>query len=224
MKKILSCFGLSVVLGMVLLISTTVLVCSSVNSEEPAGREISIVLDPAFGGTETGAVGCWGLKEKDVTLDVAIRTKEYLEKDNPVMKVYLTRTKDEAVSEEEREKFIQAQNPVLVVRLRLNSSNNTDASGLSVRYDKGNKESKRLAEIISAEIADTVKKDIVPNEGIKPSDIYKNIQIPAVEVFLGYITNQNIEANFRIPKAKEAFAESIGRAIVQYLKDTEKKT
>ncbi|MFH2068430.1 MAG: N-acetylmuramoyl-L-alanine amidase [Candidatus Omnitrophota bacterium] len=204
--------------GMVLLISTTIMVCNLVNSEEPAGREISVVLDPAFGGTETGAVGCWGLKEKDVTLDVALRTKEYLEKTNPTIKVYLTRTKDEVVSEKEREKFIQAHSPALVVRLRLNSSSRYDASGFSVRYDKGSKESKKLAEIILAEMADTVIKDIVPNEGIKPSEIYKNIQTPTVEVFFGYITNPNIEANFRVSKIKEVFAKSIGRAIVQYLR------
>ena len=217
MKKILSCFGLSVVLGM-LLISTTILVCNSASPEEPAGKGIAVVLDPAFGGTETGAVGPWGLKEKDVTLDVAIRTKECLEKANPAIKVYLTRTKDEVVSEEERGKFIQAHSPVLVVRLRLNSSNKKGASGLSVCYDKGSKESKRLAEIISTEIADKVIKNMVPNEGIKPSEIYRDVKVPVAEIFLGYITNQNIEANFRSPKVKEAFAESIGRAIVQYLR------
>jgi len=206
--------------GMVLLISTTILVCNSANPEEPAGKKISVVLDPAFGGTETGAVGAWGLKEKDVTLDVALRTKECLEKANPAVKVYLTRTKDEAVSQKEREKFIQAQNPTLVVRLRLNfSSSIYDASGFSVRYDKGSKESKRLAEIISAEIADTLIKDIVPNEGIKLSEIYRDVKVPVAEVFLGYITNQNIEVNFKSPKVKEAFAESIGRAIVQYLRE-----
>lgn len=186
---------------------------------EPAGKEISVVLDPAFGGTETGAVGPYKLTEKDVTLDVAIRTKECLEKANPAVKVYLTRTKDETVSGKEREKFIQAHSPALVVRLRLNSSSRKDASGLSVRYDKGSKESKRLAEIISAEITNRVIKDMVPNEGIKLSEIYRDVKIPVAEVFLGYITNQNIEANFRQPSVKEAFAKSIGMAIVQYLNE-----
>ena len=204
--------------GMVLLLSTIILVCNLANSEEPAGKEISVVLDPAFGGTETGAVGCWGLREKDIVLDVAIRTKEYLEKANPAMKVYLTRTEDEAVSEKEREESIQALSPALVVRLRMNFSKKTDASGLSVCYDKGNMESKRLAEIISAEIANRVIKDMVPNEGIKLSEIYRDVKVPAAEVFLGYITNQNIEVNFKSPKVKEAFAKSIGMAIVQYLK------
>jgi N-acetylmuramoyl-L-alanine amidase len=177
------------------------------------GKEISVVLDPAFGGTETGAVGPYKITEKEVVLDVALRVKDYIEKNNTGIKIYLTRAKDESVSQKEREKFIQAHNPALVVRLRMNSSKKQDLSGLSVRYKKGDKKSKRFAEIISTEIADTVIKDIVPNEGIKLSEIYKNIKVPFVEISLGYISNPNIEANFRRPEVKKAFAESIGRAI-----------
>ena len=44
-------FLVKILTGMVLLISTTILVCDLANSEEPAGKEISVVLDPAFGGT-----------------------------------------------------------------------------------------------------------------------------------------------------------------------------
>ncbi|MFA5393926.1 MAG: N-acetylmuramoyl-L-alanine amidase [Candidatus Ratteibacteria bacterium] len=208
---------IKILTGIVLLISTTILVCNSANPEEPTGKEISVVLDPVFGGTETGAVGSYKLAEKEVVLDVALRVKDYIEKNNTGIKIYLTRTKDESVSQKEREKFIQSHSSALVVGLRMNSSAKKDASGFSVRYDRKSKESKKLAEIISAEISDRFIKGLVPNEGIKPAEIYKNIQVSTVEVFLGYITNPNIEANFRQPGVKEAFAESIGRAIAQYL-------
>lgn len=202
---------------LVCLVAIITLVYASAASEKPVGTGITVVLDPAFGGKETGAVGLYKLTEKEVVLDVALKVKDYIEKNDPAIKIYLTRTKDEAVSQKEREKFIQDHSPALVVRLRFNSSKRKDMNGFSVRCNKGNKESKRFAEIISAEMSDIFVKDLVSNEGIKPAEIYRDVQVPAVEVFLGYITSPDIEANFRQPKIKEAIAESIGKAITQYL-------
>ena len=65
--------------GIVLLISTTILVCNPANSEEPAGKEIAVVLDPAFGGTETRAVGQYKLIEKEVTLAVVFESENRLQ-------------------------------------------------------------------------------------------------------------------------------------------------
>ena len=55
----------------------------------------TIVIDPGHGGTDSGAVGVGGLKEKDVTLEVSQKVREILE--NSGVKVVMTREDDRDV-------------------------------------------------------------------------------------------------------------------------------
>lgn len=56
----------------------------------------TVVLDPGHGGSDTGAIGASGLKEKDVTLSIAQDLRGMLEKTGA--KVILTRKSDRDVS------------------------------------------------------------------------------------------------------------------------------
>lgn len=196
------------------MISALVLSYASTILAQTGKKEIVVVLDPAFGGEETGAIGTWGLEEKDVVLEIALGVERMISKHRPNIKTYLTRTEDKSIFQKEREAFIKVHNPTLVVRFRLNSSNNEELEGFSARYDRKNKESKKLGKIILRNIGERL---ITPDEGLKPADIYKNIQVPTVEVLPGYITNPDIEANFRIPEVNEAIADAICKSILQFL-------
>lgn len=55
----------------------------------------TIVIDPGHGGSDSGAVGVDGLREKDVTLEVAEKVKDILE--NSGVKVVMTREDDHDV-------------------------------------------------------------------------------------------------------------------------------
>ena len=55
----------------------------------------TIVVDPGHGGTDTGAVGVGGIREKDVTLEVAEKVRDILE--NSGVKVVMTRETDRDV-------------------------------------------------------------------------------------------------------------------------------
>ena len=55
----------------------------------------TIVIDPGHGGTDTGAVGVGGLREKDITLEVADKVRDILE--NSGVKVVMTREDDRDV-------------------------------------------------------------------------------------------------------------------------------
>ena len=62
-------------------------------AKTPAARRIkTIVIDPGHGGKDPGAVGRYGLKEKDVVLDISKRLKKILSGNG--IKVILTRTRD----------------------------------------------------------------------------------------------------------------------------------
>lgn len=53
-----------------------------------------VVLDPGHGGFDSGAVGLGGLMEKDVALDLALRTERVLARTAPGLVVFLTRRED----------------------------------------------------------------------------------------------------------------------------------
>ncbi len=79
-----------------------------------------MALDPGHGGKDTGAVGPGGLKEKDVTLDVARRAAAIL--DGQGIDVVLTREDDHFVPLEERTARANAFGADLFVSIHCNAS------------------------------------------------------------------------------------------------------
>jgi len=53
------------------------------NEEKSAEKKdkYTVIIDPGHGGKDRGAVGYYGLKEKDVNLDIALRMGDYLKKE-----------------------------------------------------------------------------------------------------------------------------------------------
>jgi N-acetylmuramoyl-L-alanine amidase len=87
----------------------------------PTRRAVArVVLDPGHGGKDTGAVGPDGLKEKDVTLDVARRAAAIF--DAQGIHVVLTRDDDHFVSLEERTARANAFGADLFVSIHCNAS------------------------------------------------------------------------------------------------------
>ena len=79
----------------------------------------SVVLDPGHGGSDPGAVGAGGVREKDVTLDVATRVKALLEQGH--LAVSLTRDGDATLSLKDRVLLANAKKPDLFVSIHVNS-------------------------------------------------------------------------------------------------------
>lgn len=94
---------------------------------QPPGKVV--ILDPGHGGTDSGAV-YKDLKEKDVNLDIAKKTKVLLE--NAGYTVYMTREDDNYKSNNDRHTFANAMQGNLLVSIHLNAS--TDHS---IDYTKG---------------------------------------------------------------------------------------
>jgi N-acetylmuramoyl-L-alanine amidase len=115
---------------------------STAKSERPM-----IVLDPGHGGSDSGAVGPGGDKEKEITLDIARRVKTLLEQ-RYSYRVSLTREGDDFVPLARRTSYANKKEAVAFVSLHINASAAHDADGLEVYYlDNTNDEaSRRLAE------------------------------------------------------------------------------
>jgi N-acetylmuramoyl-L-alanine amidase len=89
-----------------------------------------VVLDPGHGGKDAGAVGPTGVREKDVTLDVARRAAAVLEGQG--LRVSLTRKDDRFVSLEERTALANAASGDLFVSIHCNASEGKGRHGVEV--------------------------------------------------------------------------------------------
>jgi len=87
-----------------------------------------IVLDPGHGGNDPGAIGPAGVKEKDVTLDIAKRVSAILGKEG--LQVILTREEDRYVTLEERTARANGSLADLFVSIHCNAAENHARHGI----------------------------------------------------------------------------------------------
>ncbi len=104
-----------------------------------------IVVDPGHGGSDPGAIGPHGVKEKDVVLDIARRLASYLKKMG--FEVFMTRREDIFLSLEERTAIANEKQADLFVSIHANASPNRKARGIAtyVFNNSDDEESMRVA-------------------------------------------------------------------------------
>lgn len=120
-------------------------------------RKIRIILDAGHGGDDSGAIGKKGTMEKDVTLDVALRTREILQRDSKY-DVYMTREKDTTLQLLDRTKYANKMNGDLFVSIHANASPRREAKGVSTYFlnNADDQESLRVAMRENGELDPTV--------------------------------------------------------------------
>lgn len=85
------------------------------------GLEVkNIVIDPGHGGSDPGATGLAGNREKDITLDIALRLQQRLSR-RPQYRVLLTRDSDVKMSLKERVAFAAEKGADLFVSIHINA-------------------------------------------------------------------------------------------------------
>lgn len=107
----------------------------SVRPEEPQVRgkgKLLVVLDPGHGGTDPGAVGPMGTKEKDVTLSISLYLREELMKRG--YRVALTRDKDIYIPLEERTQMANKLRADVFISIHCNASFSSSVNGSEVYY------------------------------------------------------------------------------------------
>lgn len=95
-----------------------------------AGRDrpIVIMLDPGHGGEDSGAVGKYKTREKDVVLQIARRLRSLIEKEGN-MKVYMTRNEDIFIPLQVRVAKAQKQRADLFVSIHADAFTSRQPSG-----------------------------------------------------------------------------------------------
>jgi N-acetylmuramoyl-L-alanine amidase len=114
--------------------STELAPSASADSKVSANRVRCIVIDPGHGGHDTGTIGASGLREKDLTLDLARRLRAYIKRRYPDIEVVLTRDSDHYVALEERIAIANSRRADLFISIHANASPSRIASGVETFF------------------------------------------------------------------------------------------
>lgn len=155
-----------------------------------------ITLDAGHGGSDPGAIGSDGTKEKNITLAITKIVKEILE--DKGAKVYMTRTTDvdvfgpnasDAEELQARVNVGEKYNSDMFVSLHINSSVNKNIGGFSTYYYPKTDNDLRLAKNIQNKLAANFGVDDL---GVRQANFYviKRISMPAVLVEMCFISNE----------------------------------
>ena len=180
-----------------------------------------ITLDPGHGGSDPGAIGASGLKEKQITLEISMRLKELLEKEGA--KVFMTRTTDKDVYApnasdraelQARVNVAEKHNSDLFLSLHINSSVNKSVGGFSSYYYPKTDNDLKIAKAIQDKFA---KNFGVDNLGVRQANFYvvKRCSMPATLLEMCFISNPKEE---KLMKSKW-FQKKTARLIVEGVKN-----
>jgi N-acetylmuramoyl-L-alanine amidase len=187
--------------------------------------KFTVCLDAALGGSDSGS-SANSLVEKNVTLSVAQKVKDALEKSG--VTVVMTRDSDKAVTNEARIQTCTAANADLMVSFRMNSAENTSVRGYEIWVNN-----KKPANSVSA--AESIDKSLSAVTGIKSrgvkygtvTDAEENYYVnskskcASLVIQLGFITNSD---DAQLLKTNEAdVAQKIAEGIVDYWNTAAKK-
>ncbi len=180
----------------------------------------TFVIDAGHGGTDDGVATNEGLKEKELSLAIALKIKE-LNK-NPAFRIILTRESDIFMNVKEKVDFTMQQKPDGFVSIHINGAPTKQTNGIEVYLGTRNtsfqKESMLLGSMINQEMTkvyqtlDTLKKR---STGIWVLDA-PQINYPAAIVECGYLTNPTDRAFITNPKNQEKIAKNILAALERY--------
>jgi N-acetylmuramoyl-L-alanine amidase len=181
-----------------------------------------VVLDPGHGGTDSGAVSKNGLKEKDQTLNVATKLKTLLEFDGCT--VYMTRTTDKTLSNNDRYTYANSTGADVLVSVHMNGSTNTSADYTTTLFGKWRKD-KELATTVFGSLSTMPAADGSPRIATRTpysfaSGVLLKSNMPATIAETVFITNdqeaQLLANGTRQPQIAEALKVGIERYLATH--------
>ncbi|MDE6957194.1 MAG: N-acetylmuramoyl-L-alanine amidase CwlD [Lachnospiraceae bacterium] len=194
--------------------------------EAEAKEKKVIVLDSGHGGSDPGKVGIGDVLEKDLNLEIALKTQKQLEKAG--YKVVMTRTADEGLKRNGKEagktedmrarvEIMNREKPALVVSIHQNSYPQSNVKGAQVFYYSHSKEGEKAAVTIQKALK---KLDENNTREAKDNDTYyllRKTEVPAVIVECGFLTNPEEAKKLQEESYQKQVAELICEGVKDYL-------
>jgi len=113
-------------------ITMIVLLCCMLFAMPLSATAATVLIDPGHGGSDPGAIGYSGLREKEVNLDIALKVRDELIARG--YEVIMTRSSDQSLSLQERIAISNRHSPDILVSIHANSYHKPDIAGTLVLY------------------------------------------------------------------------------------------
>lgn len=183
----------------------------NINADEP----FKIFLDPGHGGSDPGAQSN-GLNEKDVVLDIALKTQEVLDNEYAGVETKMSRTTDEFVELEDRSAMANNWGSDYFFSFHLNSFDGS-ASGFESYIYNGNVDSEtRTRQLhIHTFLADRLD---IADRGRKEANfsVLRNTMMPALLTEYMFIDNPDENALLQ----EKTYRDYLGELTADSIADT----
>ena len=180
-----------------------------------------VVIDPGHGGSDAGAIGPSGVKEKTVALAVSLKAQKLLQASG--YNVVMTRTTDIDVAAPGVSDAVELQarvnkappNAELFISVHCNAFSSTRANGIETYHAPGAVKGSRLARLLNEELE---KLGGLNNRGVKAARFYvmTHSKCPASLIELGFITNPREESLLADEDYQQQLAQAITNAVNRY--------
>lgn len=194
----------------------------------PAGPRTEIriaIIDPGHGGSDAGfeptggaIIGASGTKEKDITLAVALKVREVLERQLG-LQVRLTRDEDLMSPDKQRVMLANRDSGDILISLHVGASQAPNAAGFEFfhsGYDAG---------LNAATIARSISDALVEATGTGSRvarkarlSLFRELEMPGILIELGFLTNQADAALLVDDAYQQKLAEGIAAGLTPYVK------
>ncbi|MCL6630949.1 MAG: N-acetylmuramoyl-L-alanine amidase, partial [Armatimonadetes bacterium] len=185
----------------------------------------TVVIDPGHGGSDGKPPGCFGLLEKNCTLDIAKRVQKVLAKAG--LKVVMTREADVNVDLAERALIAKRCSADFFISIHCNAAGTQTgtANGTETYYHGGDPSGQALAECIHPEV---VKAMGLRDRSVKPdTTIWQTgfgvlrmtsaYGIPAILIEVGFLDNPFDAERIADPGVQEEVARAILNGLKAYV-------
>ena len=185
-----------------------------------------VVIDPGHGGSDPGAKSAFGLREKDINLDIALRLKRQLamlgiscimvrERDcdfGDTAGGFSTRKSKDL---QYRVRLANHSQANLFLSIHANSFPQVIYRGAQTFYPVGQPESRKLAKVIQAHLV----KDLGPNNRLARPGNYRVLnetKMPSVTIEVGFLSNLSEARQLADSSYRERVAVAIKNGVLAY--------
>ena len=187
-----------------------------------------IVLDAGHGGPDGGAVGGEDIVEKDITLEITKKVRDYLQEQGAL--VILTRNGDYDLADKntkgysrrkaedlkKRVDIINKSDIDFFVSVHLNALPSGDSKGAQTFYYRSLVENERAAKFIQAELRTSLENTKRSAKTISHVYLLKHAKTPGALVEAGFLSNVNERYLLNSEKYQQKVAAAIYRGVLRY--------
>ncbi|SJZ94859.1 N-acetylmuramoyl-L-alanine amidase family protein [Selenihalanaerobacter shriftii] len=177
-------------------------------------RNKRIIIDPGHGGSDPGAVGVTGLKEKKVNYQIASRVVKLLKEEG--FNVMSTRRQKQFISLSRRAQLANSWSADLFISIHANYNNKSWINGTATyAYWNASKDNWALAWYVQDEM---VKRTGLESNGLKAANfaVLRETYMPAILIETAFLSNQREEYLLNNVRFQNKVAEGIVAGIKRY--------